>query len=56
MNLVEVNTDIMIPNHGLREEAKRFLEQNPWAFEFDPRTDYKKIKIWKVTTSIDKNK
>ena len=56
MNLVEVDTDIMIPNHGLREEAKRFLEENPWAFEFDPRTNYKKIKIWKDTTSIDNKK
>ena len=47
VNMTDVDPDVMIPNYGLKKEAERLLKENPWAFEFDPRTDYKKIKIWK---------
>jgi len=45
-SLVPVNADVMIPNVGLRREAERFLQENPWAYEFDPREKFFQIKVW----------
>ena len=46
VNMIPVDPNVMIPNKVLRLEAERLLEQNPWAFEFDPRQNFKSIQIW----------
>ena len=44
--MIDVDPNVLIPNVNLRKEAERLLDVNPWAFEFDPRQNYKKIQIW----------
>ena len=46
MTMMLVDPDIVIPNKSLELETQRLLEEHPWAFEFDPRQNFKKIKIW----------
>ena len=50
---VEVDPEIMIPNINLRKEIERFNEENPWAFEFDPRQHYKDIEIGSIDISAN---
>ena len=36
----------MKENKKIRTAAEDFLQQNPWAFEFDPRQKYQNIMIY----------
>ena len=46
VNRTPVDTEIQIPNMGMRAELDKFLKKNPWAFEFDPRKNFNQVKIW----------
>ena len=40
-----VDPEVMIPNVQMKRATDAFLDKNPWAFEFDPRTQYPSIHI-----------
>jgi len=42
----KVNPDIKIINKGIYEATEKFVDQNPWAYQFDPKEDFKKIRLW----------
>ena len=46
VTMMEVDSDILIPNFGLKKEVDRLFDENAWAFEFNPRQKFKSIKIW----------
>ena len=35
-----VNRDVIIPNKRIMAATEKFLEQNPWSYDFDPRVKY----------------
>ena len=35
----------MAPNRKLKAATEKFLERNPWAFEFDPRQKWTSINV-----------
>ena len=41
-----VDPDVMVPNVALFQATQRFIEENKWAYQFDPREKYEDIKIW----------
>ena len=43
----------MIPNIEIRKEIEIFNQENPWAFEFDPRQNYKDIEIGSIDISAN---
>ena len=45
VTMVQVDPEIMIDNKNLKNEIERYYEENPWAFEYDPRMHYKNIDI-----------
>lgn len=46
ISLQPVDPSIMIPNKQIKEATRQFLDQNPWAFEFDPRQKFSQLSIW----------
>ena len=38
----------MIPNIHIKDATALFIDQNPWAFRFNPKVDrdYRNIKVW----------
>jgi len=46
VNMMPVDEKVIIPNKKLRAEVQRLYKEQPWAYEFDPRVHYRKIKIW----------
>ena len=46
ITLKKVNPDIMIPSTSIRLMSEAYLNENSWAFEFNPREDYMKIQVW----------
>ena len=46
VSMQKVNPKILIPNKRISQATEAFLEQNPWAYNFNPKDDYRKISIW----------
>lgn len=40
-----VDPDFFVPNKTILQATKNFIEENPWAFDFDPRQKFKDIKV-----------
>ena len=36
----------MIPNSSIRKASEVFLDENPWAFGFNPKKELEQIKFW----------
>ena len=43
--MTPVDPEIKIANVNLKKEIERFQEENPWAFEYDPRQHFTNIDI-----------
>jgi len=41
-----VDPAIILPNKRIKRAIENFLAKNPWAYNFDPREKYDKIKLW----------
>ena len=37
INMSPVDTSLVVPNLGLKTAIDKFLDENPWAFEFNPK-------------------
>ena len=46
VTLKKVDPDVIIPNKSILEASELFLDENPWAYEFDPKEKFEDIKIW----------
>mmetsp|Transcript_27185 Transcript_27185/g.36326 ORF Transcript_27185/g.36326 Transcript_27185/m.36326 type:complete len:100 (-) Transcript_27185:54-353(-) len=40
-----VNPIVMIPNRRIKAHIARFIEGNPWAYNFDPHVSYRDIPL-----------
>ena len=40
VSLQVIDQDMIVPNKMLKRAIEVFIEQNPWAFRFDPREKY----------------
>ena len=40
VSMQKVDPKILIPNKRICQATEAFLEQNPWAYNFDPRVKY----------------
>ena len=45
INMTKVDPEVKIANKFLREATEQFLDEHPWAFEFDPRQSVDDIKL-----------
>ena len=45
VTMQKVDESIIIPNKAIKRATEIFLDENPWAFEFDPRLDFMSIKL-----------
>ena len=46
VNLSMVDPDVMIPNQQIAAAVGLFLDEHPWAFEFNPRDKLENIMVW----------
>ena len=46
VNLSVVDPDVMIPNYQIAAAVVLFLDENPWAFEFNPHDKLENIMVW----------
>ena len=42
----KVERDILVVNHNIKIATERFLDENPWAYMFDPAEKLEDIKVW----------
>ena len=45
ITMQKVDPDVMIVNTAILKETEHFLDENPWAYEFDPRENFMNIKL-----------
>ena len=45
ITMQKVDASIMIPNKAIKRATEIFLDENPWAFEFDPWQNFMSIKL-----------
>ena len=43
---IKVDPNIMIPNTAIKKATEKFIDENAWAFYFDPKEKYEDIIIW----------
>ena len=41
-----VDPEIQIPNISIRLATEKFLDENPWAHDFNPMEKLEDIKVW----------
>ena len=46
VNLSRVDPELLVPNPSIKKATELFIEENPWAFEFDPRQKLTEIRLW----------
>ena len=46
VTMQKVDPEVMIPNVSIAIASKNFVKQNPWAYEYNPRQNYRSIKLW----------
>lgn len=42
----KVDPTILVPNSLIKASTERFLKENPWAFEFNPKQKFQDIIVW----------
>ena len=42
----KVDPNIIIPNVAIKYLTETYLDENPWAYDFNPREKLENIKVW----------
>ena len=45
VTMQKVDPSVMISNKYIKDATEHYLDQNPWAYEFDPSEDFMKISL-----------
>eukprot|EP00353_Schmidingerella_taraikaensis_P000365 CAMPEP_0185596842 /NCGR_PEP_ID=MMETSP0434-20130131/80988_1 /TAXON_ID=626734 ORGANISM="Favella taraikaensis, Strain Fe Narragansett Bay" /NCGR_SAMPLE_ID=MMETSP0434 /ASSEMBLY_ACC=CAM_ASM_000379 /LENGTH=86 /DNA_ID=CAMNT_0028225405 /DNA_START=2271 /DNA_END=2531 /DNA_ORIENTATION=- len=46
LSMQVVDPQVLIPNRRLKAWSTIFINDNPWAYEYEPSQSYKKILLW----------